>query len=254
MATARSYRKGLMISVGPLINSTVDLHTVMSKPKTGLNRLCPMHHEKLKLENVCPVDDEPIAWGAWKMGRETADGWIIVDEADRPSEPRSESIEFIPVPKGEFNDSAIYGSGFYYAEPSSEASKASWTILSHMAEEYALVGRGNFRAGTPKLWSLELFRGVLVLREVTFPEYIKDEPEIEPVEVDSNIINMAMTYASSVTQAWDDIDKDSGADRFEKWVEEQGERIVTKESQEPSGTAEDYLSDLEAALKRAVNS
>lgn len=247
-----SYRKGIVLSVG-LISTTVDLFTVMENPRTDLRRLCPDHLEPLGQRLVCPVGDHEVTYNNHVSGMKMANGYQVVNPLERPSDPPAESLGFVPVPRKEMVANAIYGNGFYYAQPSSEGSNTTWTILHKLTTEFSFLSKGALRKGSPKIWSLEQFRDYLVLKEVTFPDLIKLPPEKTLVKVDKPTMDMAKQYAQTVVSSWDQVDKHNvGLERFSEWVNSGTFTAVERERAESSGPTISLIEALRKAVENNV--
>lgn len=220
MASTSYYRSGLIFSVGDLINTAVDLQTVVKTQRSSLNRLCPDHVKPLKQQLLCEEGDHVVAFNDHVSGKKTPEGYVIVDRDEKPSFEASESIKFTPVPRKEFEANALFGDGFYYATPSSDSSVSNWTVLTSVLKKVALVGKGQLRKGTPKLWALDMFRDTLVLREVTFPDTIKPAPTVDKARIDRETASLVGKFVDNLTAAWDDVDTDNtGGAALQAWLD-----------------------------------
>ena len=218
-----SYRKNLTLSLGP-ISTSVDLETVAPKVKTGLNRICPEHSVKLSQKYQCPgtgtADEHTVTWGSWNVGREGADGFVVVDVDKKPSVEGVGGLSLTPVPKKGLEASTLEGEGMYYAVPSTEHAQATWAIFRKLvAGKTTLVARGALRKGVEKLWKITTFDDYLVLREVIFPENLKPSPEAVGTKVDKETYDLVNQFVENLSTDWDDFDSsDTMAARMEEWM------------------------------------
>lgn len=253
-----SYRKGLQLSLG-LIQAQVDLHTVLpSKSSTGLKRLCPDHHALVKQQNVCSAEDHAIPWGGWVMGQETPSGWKIVQATDKPEESAAETLDLSPVPAKELTDNTFDGDAIYFCKPTNDASNEAWQVFINIAkkDKVALVAKGALRRGQPKLWRLGVFRDYLVLREIAFPEAIKDTPEAPDVKVPKQTTLLVDQFVNQLMTEWDKLDtEDTGTKRIKEWLDSGDlieDVIIGKDTNdEPQKAIVNLQQQLAEAIKKA---
>ncbi len=249
-----SYRKNLMLSLGP-ISTSVDLETVAPKKSSGLNRLCPDHTVKLSQKYKCPgtsdADEHEVVWGSWDMGYETADGYKIVDEAAKPEVESVGGLALTPVPKKDLESATLEGDGLYYAKPSNAHAESTWAIFNKLVSgKTALIARGALRKGTntEKLWRVTTFNRYLVLREIRFPENLKPSPEAISKKVDKATYELVAQFADKLTTEWSDFDStDTMSARMADWMDEGTEAVPSP----IHDTAAPQL-DLKAALVEAL--
>ena len=254
----RAYRKDIALTIGP-ITTLVNLHSVVpSSSGSKTKRVCPDHKIPLNQKMMCPKDKEIFEWGEWLDAVETAEGWRAVSQAERPTmDQASKSLDLVPVPVKEIENNSFEGESTYWLEPSNEVSLTTWSILVQQLKTGTIVfvTRGGFsKGGREKLWKLELFRGYPILRELRFPDTIRDAPEAEPVKVDKETKELVNNFIESRMSEWDDIDTtDNLQAQFEKWVQA-GELISVAEStsSEPKQTHEDMLANLKRAVEEAT--
>jgi hypothetical protein len=248
-----AYKKNLILSLG-LISASVDLEAVAPRVSSGLNRVCPEHTVKLKQQYLCPGTDEAeshtVAWGAWSMGRETGEGYKIVDVAERPRIEGATGFSLVPVPRKDLESSTFEGDAIYYAAPSSEHVEESWAILNKIVTQgkVALITKGALRAGTTteKIWRLSSFNGFLVLREVRFPENIKTKPAMPKVKPDKATMDLVGQFIEKLTVEWDAFDSsDTMSARMAEWME-------TGTDTESQAAAAPAPLDIKAALAAAL--
>ena len=220
-----AYKKNLILSLG-LISASVDLETVAPRVSSGLNRICPDHAVKLKQQYICPGTETDeghvVAWGTWNMGAETADGYKVVNQDERPRIEGASGLTLVPVPRKDLEASTFEGDSIYYASPSTEFVQESWAILNKVVQgKSALITKGALRAGTntEKIWRLTTFNGYLVLREIRFPENIKPKPEMPKAKPDKATMELVNQFVDKLSVEWSDFDAtDTMAARMSEWM------------------------------------
>lgn len=254
-----SYKKNLLLQIGP-IQTAVNLYTVKQpSQKSGVRRVCPEHMVPLKQQYACYEGDdtEIFHWGEWADAVETPEGWRKVKQSERPEVDASESLTLIPVPAEEVNDHTFEGDNIYYCQPAGEAYHLTWEILNRQMKsgKTVFLARGALRRGREKLWKLELFRGYPVLREIMFPEGIKDTPETDvDVTVDRETQKLVSTFVDQAMKSWDEIDTDDEFQkRFDKWIDS-GELVQVNDKESPSTkqTPQEMIAGLQEAVRNAT--
>jgi non-homologous end joining protein Ku len=250
----KPYKTNLMLSLG-LISTSVDLETVIPKSTSGLSRICPDHSVKLNQKYQCKGTDEveahDVTWGEWNMGRETAEGWTVVDQETRPTVEGSKGFSLVPVPVKDLESATIEGDSVYYASPSNEHAEQSWAVFNAVVKKgkVALITKGALRKGTftEKIWRLTSFNGYLVFREVKFPENIKPSPEVPKVKLDKVQLGMVQQIVDAMTTEWTEFDaSDNMSARMAQWMED-GTDVEAQEAKAAPAL------DLNAALAAALN-
>lgn len=245
-----SYRKGLLLSLGSILQTQVDLHAVRpGRSDTSLKRLCPNHHQPLKQSMKCLEGPHDV--DTWVMGRENPDGWQIV-EGSRPEFEAADVLELTPVPATDLEANTFYGESIYYAQPSNLAGLQAWQVLHDLLAKHkiALVAKAALRRGsTEKLWRLDLFRGYIVLRELVYPDDIRDVPEQETVKLARPLVALVNQFVDQLVTKWDNFDTTNvGRERLEEWI---GQGTVVAK-QVPADETQNRPLDLMAALQAAV--
>lgn len=253
----RAWRKDIALTIGP-ITTLVNLHTVVPGDSKGsqVKRICPDHKVPLKQSLACPEDNQRFSWGEWMEAVETPQGWRQVDPSERPTlEEGTKSLELVPVPVKEIEDNSFEGDSCYWLEPSNEVSLTTWSILVQQLKtgKVVFLTRGGFSKGhKEKLWKIELFRGYPILRELLFPDVIKEPPEAEPVKVDKETRDLVKQFIETRMSTWEDIDTtDNLQKQFEKWIQS-GELVTVTEStgSAPKQTHEDMIANLKEAVSK----
>lgn len=257
-----SYRKGLTLSLGSVISTQVDLYSVTpSKSDTGLHRICPDHHVQLKQTHVCfyVENDETKEHQVsnFVLGYEQGDGWIVPD-GEKPSKEAVEALELSPIPPKEVFDNTFEGSGFYYCMPSAPHSLQTWSVLNSIASKgkVALVARGNLKKAVgEKLWKLGSFRGVLALREIVFPENIKEIPKTtvpwEGATVEKNITTLVNQFVANLETSWANLDTtDDSKQLIRQWIEK-GQNIGAPETAQVKTNPTALFDALQESLRQA---
>lgn len=242
-----SYRKNLILSLGP-IQASVDLDTVAPTVKSSFHRYCPEHKARITQLSQCPDGEHVVGWGEWILGAETAEGLKFVDEGDKPEVPRTDALTLTPVPAKELNDASLLGSTMYYCKPSTEMAGQTWAILYRLLKggKTALITRGALRKNSEKLWRVTLFRDYIVLREVLFPENIKDAPDPVATKVDKATLGLVTQFVDGLMTSWDEFDTtDTMKAKTDEW-------LLKGTSFEAAETKEEPTLDLTAALQMAI--
>lgn len=213
-----SYRKGLLLSLGSIIQVQVDLQTVVPSQRSGLKRLCPDHHQPVKQSYACP-EGHPIT--EWVSGQETTEGWKIVKPDERPNFDANDALELIPVPAHELDEHTFAGSAIYYCQPTSSVTHEAWGVLHKILTKgkVALITKGALRKGAQKLWRVDVFRDYLVLREVVFPENIKAVPEQVETKIPKATMDLVNQFIDKLMVSWDKFDaSDETRKRIDQWI------------------------------------
>lgn len=217
-----SYRKGLTLSLGSVIQTQVDLFSVVpSQQRDSLHRMCPTHKVRLVQAHKCPEGDHEVASTEWVMGRENGSVLQIAPATAKPQVEAQDVLELKPVPASEVNASTFEGNGIYYAKPSAATSQA-WLALQAILEKgkIALIAKGAFRRGSDKLWRLQVFNGYLVLREIVFPEDIREAPEPLDTKLEKGTLTLVEQYLEGLITSWDKIDTTNRSrEELQKWLE-----------------------------------
>ena len=248
-----SYRKGLLLSLGSIIQVQVDLQTVVPSTRSSLRRLCPEHHLPIKQSYACP-EGHPIT--EWVNGKETAEGWKIVKPEDRPDFDADDALELVPVPADELEARTFAGNGMYYCQPTSTVGHEAWSVLHKVLTKgkIAFITKGALRKGGQKIWRVDVFRDYLVLKELVFPENIKAVPEQVDVRVPKATQTLVDQFIDSLLVEWDKVDTaDETAKRIEEWIAA-GETIEadTKTRRVAQLDVSSNVVDLQERLKAAV--
>lgn len=205
-----AYKKGFWLKLGP-IAAIVDVNSVIpSQRPTGLKRLCPDHHTPLKQAYKCD-EGHDVAWGAWVQGKAVGNEWAIVEDA--PSFSADDTIELAVIKADEVDASTFMEGSIYYLE-SDKNTVEGWELLRRFASDpkLALIGKAAFRRGpTRKMWRLTTFRGFLVLRELKFPEEIRETPEAPTVKLSKELTAIAKQWVEANTATWDKFDASNEA-------------------------------------------
>lgn len=250
-----TYRTKLMLSLGP-ISAPVDLITVLPSESSGLKRICPTHHTQLKLRNICVEGDHTIEWNDWLLGAESADGFKVVNPAEKPQFEADAAIKLTPVPRNQLDSATVEGSGIYYCKPSNEAYEEAWATLRHILSDskVALVAKAALKKGPRHLYRLTVFNDYLVLRQVVFPEKVTDAPALPQVKLDKELQKIVKTFVDQMLTDFSTVDvTDENKANLKAWLDT-GDVIENpnpKATPETQGTAADAVSMLEA-LKAAV--
>lgn len=251
---ATNYKKGLLLSLGSIIQTQVDLQTVIpsSQKKTGLNRVCPTHFVKVNQVHHCEADGGHYVT-EFVLAAPTATGYAVPEDP-KPSAKTSDVFALTPVPVKELNDNAVVGDSRFYLVPSSVAMTETYQVIANLLAKgkVALVTKGVLRQGSnEKLWRVEVFRGTLVLNEITFPDHINEPPEIAEVKVTKEMATLVESYVDSLMSSWDAIDKtDTNRERIESWLAA-GRQIDNGQVNEPDTTGvQNLLEALKAATEK----
>lgn len=247
-----NYRKGLLLSLGSIIQTQVDLQTVIptSKKTTGLNRVCPEHFVKLKQVHFCEHGEGHYV-DEFVLAAPTATGYAVPDDA-KPEIAPSDVLTLTPVPVKELDDNVIDGESRFYLAPTSPAGAETYQVIANLVEKgkIALVTKGVLRRGSKeKLWQVQAFRGTLILNEITFPDHINEPPELPEVKVSKEITGLVNTFVDGLMSTWDAIDKtDTSREQIDQWLAT-ARQIENVQVNDPDTTA---VTNLMEALKEAT--
>lgn len=250
-AMGSSYRKGLTLSLGSVIQTQVDLYSVVPSSKgESLHRLCPTHKLQLNQVHKCPEGHEVLS-SEWVMGRDTATGMQIAPTYARPQVEASDMLELRPVPINDIEGNTFDGPGIYYAKPT-PATIQAWLAIQAIlkAGKVALIAKGAFRKGQDKMWRIQNFRDYLVLREIVFPEDIRDTPEPEDTTLEKGTLTLVQQFLEGLMTTWDDIDTTNRSrEQLREWLEN-GESIETKPREDNTGAAASLIEQLKQATQK----
>ncbi len=253
-----SYRKGLTLSLGSIVQTQVDLQAIIPAKRSGLRLLCPEHHIPLKQQYRCYNDEEGHVVTEAVKGAQVPEGWKIVQEGDRPQHLATKGLELIPVPAKDLDSQTVLGSGFYYCQPSSTIGLESWAVFQRILSKgkVALIARGALRQGAEKIWRLTVFRDYLALQELVFPEEIRSTPEQVDVKVSRPVQQLVDQFVDQLLVDWDKFDsKDHNKEEIQKWLDA-GELVEVDTNLPVAGDLQTQVAkviDLQAALKEAVD-
>lgn len=246
-----SYRKGLVLSLGSVIQTTVDLHAVVpsSKP-TGMHRMCPEHLLQLKQTHKCPEGHEV---DNWVLGHTSPTGVTLAPDTPRPESEATPVLELLPVPAKQVDDNTFYGPSIYYMKPH-PATMQAWLALQSIVDKgkTALVTKGALRRGGEKLWRIDSFRDYLVLREIVFPEDIRSIPENVDDKLEKGTVGLVSQFLENLETTWEKVDTvDRSREQLMEWIN-QGETIIEQtESIDRTPEAKSLLDQLQEAVNKS---
>lgn len=213
-----SYRKGLLLSLGSIIQVQVDLQAVLPTKRSGLKRLCPEHHQPVRQNYECP-EGHPVT--EYVSGKETVEGWKVVRPEEKPVSLATDALELIPVPAAELEANTFGGNGFYYCQPSSAVTHEAWAVLHKILTKgkVALIAKGALRQGAEKIWRVEIFRDYLALRELVFPEHIRATPEQVDVKIPKATQDLVNQFIDQLLVGWNKFDAtDETQKKIDEWI------------------------------------
>jgi non-homologous end joining protein Ku len=195
-----------------------------------------------------------VEWGQWVLGADTADGFKIVNQDEKPKIDKTDALILTPVPTKEIEANTIEGSAIYYAQPSSAAGHQAWAIMHKVVRtgKTTLMTKGALRSGREKLWKVTTFREYLVLREIVFPENITDTPETVDFKVDAATNKLVNQFVENLMTSWEDVDTtDTLEDQITAWLEagESADRPEGERAEVTTGQAGD---DLKESIAKAI--
>lgn len=249
-----SYRKGLTLSLGSLINLRVDLHGVIpSTTGRSLSMICPEHKVQVTQEYKCDAGNHYMLPAFTGRGRKEGDTFVVVNQDSKPKIDKVEALQLQVVPTKELTDHVVDGEGFFYCKPSTTADEAVWALVHDLLNkgDVALIARGPLRSGTTdKIWRFGVFRGYIVMRDIVFPKAINTTPERPTAEADQATRELVTQYVGSLVTSWSEIDTTDRAEAmFAQWVEA-GDKssVVTAEPRDVNAMA----ISLQEALRKHV--
>lgn len=250
-----AYKKGFWLKLGP-IGAMVDINSVIpsSKP-TGLRRLCPEHHTPLNMAMKCVSEETEhiVEWNTWVNGKEVPGmKWAIVEDAPRFS--ADSEVQLVVVQAKEVDAATFMEGSVYYLESDSHTTDA-WELLRRFASDpkLAVIGKATFRAGpTRKMWRLTTFRGFLVLRELKFPEAIRETPEMPTVKLAKELVAMAKQYVEANTVQFAKFDSGNEAIAQFEAIVATAPKVEFKGGVIPPGSDASKVIDLTEALEAAL--
>lgn len=256
-----SYRKGLTLSLGSVLNLRVDVNSVIpSASKSGgqTKMICTEHQAGVKQQYLCEEGDHHLYPNETGRGVPMGDGkFRVLEKHDRPQVPKVEVLELTPVPTKELTDNTVEGESFYYLTPTTDADKALYGVVQKLADlpKMTFITRGPLRTSTiDKMWRVETFRGTLVLREMKFPSQINKAPDFEVDSVDKATYDLAKQFVGTLLTTWDKVDThDRATELFQQWVDTGHDIEFTAPTEEKSASekAVDLQNTLAAAVKAA---
>lgn len=248
-----TYRKGLLLSLGSVIQTQVDLVTVIpsGSNKPGMNRLCPEHKQKLTQAHHCDAGEGHYVT-EFILGKDTGNGFLI-PEGERPETPASDVLQLTPVPASELADHAIPGASRFYLVPTNAALIEPWQVIYNLVSKgkLALVAKGSLRRGSyEKLWQVEVFREALVLTEIIYPDTINDPPPVTQTKVQKQITNLVDEFVAGLLSSWDQVDKtNTGRQRLDDWLATAPDADIVQVNDSNVGAAQSMIEALRAAVE-----
>ena len=244
-----SYRKGLVLSLGSVVQTTVDLFSVVpSQKSTGMHRMCPEHNLQLKQTHKCPEGHEVTDF---RLGYATAGGGLkLAPETARPEAEAADVLELRPVPAKDLDDQTFDGNGVYYMKPH-PATMQAWLALSAVVGKgkTAFVAKGALRRGREHLWRIDKFRDYLVLREIVFPEDIREIPEPVETKLEKGTVGLIEEFISKLETSWDKIDTvDRSRERIMEWIDEGDTVANDQETEDRSDLGVSLIEQLQKAV------
>lgn len=254
-----SYRKGLTLSLGSVLNLRVDVNSVIpssSKSPGQTKMICTEHESGVKQQYFCETGDHHLYPHETGRGVPTADGFKVLNKEDRPQVSKVEVLELTPVPSQELIDNTVEGEAFYYLTPTTEADNALYQVIKKLSElpKMTLITRGPLRTSpVDKMWKIDVFRGTLVLREMKFPDHINKAPDFESESVDEKTYDLAKQFVGTLLSSWSKIDTtDRATAMFQQWVDSGTNIEFTAPTEEKSAAEKaKELNDLLAAAVKA---
>lgn len=246
-----SYRKGLVLSLGSVVQTTVDLHSaVPSQKPTGMHRMCPEHKLRVSQTHKCPEGHEVENF---ILGKPTPNGVKLAPDDPKPESEADDVLELRPVPAKEVDDNTFYGKSIYYMKPH-PATVQAWLALQSIVSKgkVALVTKGALRRGSEKMWRIDSFRDYLVLREMVFPEDIRAVPEEVEDKLEKGTISLISQFLENLETTWDNIDTvDRSREELMKWIESGDTLEGTEvESIDRTDNAKSLIDQLQEAVNR----
>lgn len=248
-----TYRKGLVLSLGSVIQTTVDLHSVIpsSKP-TGMNRMCPTHLQKLNQTHKCPEGGHEVSWDEFVLGKPGPGGGLVLAPTtdDKPQNEATSVLELKPIPASDIDDTTFDGPSVYYMQPY-DATIQAWLAIRSIIQKgkLALVAKGALRRGSEKIWRVEVFRDYLVLREIAFPEDIRDVPAPVEAKLEKGTLTLVDKFIENITTTWDQIDTvDRSRERLIAWIDSGTTVIEPTETVDRTNEAASLIEQLQQAV------
>ena len=246
-----SYRKGLGLSLG-VISTSVDLTSVVpsSDGRPRGVRICPEHHVKVTQVHRCyegPHDVEPVV--AYSDGK-----YWRLDDGERPEIESVDGMELTPVPTDQLMEHVFDGPSAYWMAPSNTQALQGWHVIKSVVSKgkVTFICKGALRRGSvEKLWRLTTFRGGLVMREIVFPDRLREPPDVPDMKVKREITQLVNKMIESITDDWKNIDTtDRGAEALKGWVAtlEKVPRLEGRSKSAPEFTPQDLLQALREAV------
>lgn len=245
-----SYRKGLVLSLGSIVQTTVDLHAAVpsSKP-TGMHRMCPEHKLQLKQTHKCPEGHEVTEF---VLGRPTGNGLQLAPQSDKPEFEAADVLELRPLPAKQVDDNTFYGGAIYYMKPH-PATMQAWLALQSIVEKgkTALVAKGALRRGNEKMWRVDSFRDYLVLREIVFPEDIRDVPEEVNDKLEKGTVGLITQFLENLETTWESLDTvDRSREQLMEWINSGDTIIDDSEPIDRTNQAASLIDQLQQAVQK----
>ncbi len=204
-----AYKKGLSFALGAM-TLVASIDSVVPSAKSERKRLCAKHHLPVKQGYKChPLkgDAHELAYGEWIMGIPDGESWALVPDGEKFA-PDSH-IELSVVPAEELDESTFMEGSIYYITPDNQAGNPFWEVLRRFAEDknVALVSKATFRASSyRKLWRLTTFRGHLVMRELKFPDAVREAPQMPVIKLSKAELDMFKKVRDALVTPFTDVD------------------------------------------------
>lgn len=247
-----SYRKELLLTVGPL-QVAVDLQSVKKPSQRGeLKTLCDEHTVPLRQRMFCEAGEHIVTSPV--KGVETSDGWRVVESDTRPKEESSKALNLTIVAATEIVGFLPTGNA-YYCEPSNKHWEPLWLALRDTVKsnKYAFLTKGALRTGPVNFYMLTVHEDYLVLTEVEYPENIKAIPGPIDTKNDRETTNMFKQFVEKSVVPLKKFDlADTFTVTFNEWLQT-GRNVVVDSGGDSVTAAAQASKSLKEALMDALN-
>ena len=250
------------ISFG-LVSLPVKLYSATESQDIHFNQFERGTGERVRHKRVAEDSGHEVAYEDIVKGYEVRSGsWVMVDKEELESvEPgRSKAIEIEDFIELEDVD-PVYFEKTYHLVPADEGAARPYALLATTMSEAGRVGIARFvMRGKQHLATIRPQGDNLVLETMFFPDEVRttdalDELKaVRTVELNDRELAAARQLVDSLTSEWDpsryhDTYRERVLELLERKAE--GEDIVTKTEDEPSGNVVDLMAALEASIERA---
>lgn len=251
----RSMWKG-SISFG-LVNIPVKMYAATEEKSVRFNQLHTLCHTPIKYEKVCPHCRRPVASKEIVRGYEYESGQYVLvtdEEWESFSQRSTKTVDILRfVELAEIDP--IFFNKTYYLEPSETGGKAYLLLKEAMSGAGKIAVAKITIRSKPSLAVMRVFREILALETIFYPDEIRDEKSLERetgAELQPRELDMALSLITSLTEPFRPEEySDERRTALLEFLENkiQGQDVAVTRPSQRELPAVDLMTALEASLQ-----